>query len=45
MRDLIIVAVFSLAVAFLIDHFWFDGRYFGELRHDAGLSIGAAKRH
>jgi hypothetical protein len=45
MRDLVIVTVLCLAAAILIDHFWFDGRYIGEIGHDVGLSIGAAKRH
>ena len=44
MRDLIIVTVLCLAIAILIDHFWFDGRYIGEVRHEVGLSISAAKR-
>ena len=44
MRDLIIVTMLCLFAALLIDHFWLNGRYLGELRHSTGISIGAAKR-
>ena len=45
MREFLVVIAAGLLLAFLIDHYWFDGRNLGAIRHDGGLSISSSKRH
>jgi ABC-type sulfate transport system permease subunit len=44
MRDFIIVTILCIAAAIAVDHFWFDGKYFGAVTQDLGFSASSVQR-
>jgi hypothetical protein len=44
MREFIIVTALCLVAAFVADHVWLGGKYFGAVKHELGLEVSSVNR-
>jgi len=44
MRDFIIIAIFCLAVAYVLDAVWLNGKNFGAVKQELGSSWSSVNR-